>query len=143
METITNAERCRLRYLRWKTDGLCTRCGTSERLDGYEYCNNCKIKNKLRMDKLKDETFVAYGGYVCACCGETNKVFLTIDHINNDGYKSRKEGKRTRDLRLLLKKQGYPPGFRVLCFNCNSGRHINGGTCPHQTKDFLPFTFIA
>jgi hypothetical protein len=31
-----------------------------------------------------------------------------------------------------LIRNAYPPGFQVLCWNCNAGRHINGGTCPHQ-----------
>jgi hypothetical protein len=62
-----------------------------------------------------------------------------------NGAQHRKEiGGRTRDLRLWLKRHNFPPGFRILCFNCNSGRHLNGGICPHLTKiDFQPFTFIA
>jgi hypothetical protein len=33
-----------------------------------------------------------------------------------------------------LKKRGYPPGYRVLCFNCNRGRYLNGGVCPHEIE---------
>lgn len=30
-----------------------------------------------------------------------------------------------------LSKNGYPPGFRVLCFNCNAAMHMFG-ICPHE-----------
>ncbi len=30
-----------------------------------------------------------------------------------------------------LKKQGYPPGFQVLCHNCNLAKGYYGA-CPHQ-----------
>lgn len=25
--------------------------------------------------------------------------------------------------------------YKVLCYNCNSARHINGGICPHQNTN--------
>lgn len=31
-----------------------------------------------------------------------------------------------------LKDNKYPKGFQVLCTNCNTGRHRNGGICPHK-----------
>lgn len=33
---------------------------------------------------------------------------------------------------LEIIDQGFPPSFRVLCYNCNSGRARNRGVCPHQ-----------
>jgi len=61
-------------------------------------------------------------------------MFLTLDHINNDGTRHRREfGTNQRVLRSL-KARGYPSGFQVLCSNCNHGRHRNGGTCPHKTR---------
>jgi hypothetical protein len=27
----------------------------------------------------------------------------------------------------------FPPGFQLLCSNCNHGRARNGGICPHKT----------
>lgn len=79
---------------------------------------------------VRDAAFAAYGGYECACCGETEPIFLAIDHINNDGAEHRK--KEGRSLYHWLKKNDYPPGFQVLCHNCNVGKHINGGVCPHE-----------
>src|ERR1700690_1237472 len=49
------------------------------------------VRNLDRRKREKDAVFAAYGGYVCACCGEMEKAFLTLDHLNNDGNKHRKQ----------------------------------------------------
>lgn len=85
--------------------------------------------------RLQDECITAYGGYECKCCGETEPMFLTIDHVNDDGAQHRKElGRKAAGIRLYqwLKANGYPGGFQVLCSNCNHGRYRNGGVCPHK-----------
>lgn len=81
--------------------------------------------------RIQDAAIEAYGGF-CACCGETERTFLQIDHVNDDGAEHRRMIKGAR-LAPWLRKNGYPEGFRVLCANCNFGRHINGGVCPHET----------
>jgi len=104
-----------------------------------------KQNSKRAYWKLKEEAFMAYGGYVCQCCGETEPLFLSIDHINNDGYLYRqskknsagtysKVGRCGETLFRWLKKNNYPEGFQILCLNCNGGKHRNGGICPHQVK---------
>ena len=66
-------------------------------------------------------------------------IFLTLDHINNDGAEHRREihGRQTaagyQTYRWLM-RNGFPPGFQVLCANCNHGKRMNGGTCPHQVR---------
>ena len=83
-------------------------------------------------DRAKASAIDAYGG-VCDCCGEDDIRFLTIDHINNDGAEHRRQiGNGGVTLYNWLKKNDWPEGFRVLCANCNLGRHWNGGTCPHH-----------
>lgn len=90
--------------------------------------------------KLKREVIDAYGGK-CACCGEITLVFLTIDHIDGNGAEHRRRmaaetgsnwGQAGTPTYRWLRKNGFPEGFRVLCANCNCGRHWNGGTCPHE-----------
>ena len=34
-----------------------------------------------------------------------------------------------------LKRNNFPEGFQVLCFNCNCGKEINKGVCPHKSKN--------
>lgn len=89
-------------------------------------------QNELRLinaKKLKDEVYAAYGGYRCACCGETEPAFLSIDHMNGGGNQHRKV---VRNICPWLKRHGFPEGFQVLCMNCNRGKWVNGGVCPHQ-----------
>jgi hypothetical protein len=94
------------------------------------------FKMKQYRHAMKDAAFQAYGGYVCKCCGETEKSFLCIDHVNNDGYKHRKEIRRAGGVGIYiwLADKDYPSGFQILCFNCNQSKRINGGLCAHQKR---------
>lgn len=96
--------------------------------------------------KLKRQVMDAYGGK-CACCGEAELVFLTIDHINDDGAEHRRQIAAERGSQWLqagsptyrwLRDNNYPEGFQVLCANCNCGRHWNGGICPHKMAERPP-----
>jgi len=77
---------------------------------------------------------LAHYGNKCECCGENTQAFLTIDHVNGGGTKHRNGGDGRRKLWIYawLKRNGFPEGYRILCFNCNCGREANGGICPHQ-----------
>lgn len=95
---------------------------------------------------VRRQVLNAYGGMKCNCCGETEEQFLTLDHINNDGADHRREllGRKTGkvpgvtgNLYGSLKKKGFPPGFQVLCMNCNFSKFRNGGICIHQAKSTL------
>ena len=82
-----------------------------------------------RTKALRDEAIAYYGGK-CACCGEDRREFLCIDHTNGGGTQHRREIKGQGSIQLWLKKNGYPKGFRILCFNCN-GALGHWGYCPH------------
>lgn len=76
---------------------------------------------------------MAYGGYRCACCGTTEPEFLQLDHIDNNGGAQRRtpgQGSGTQ-LYAWLKRHNYPPGYQVLCANCNYAK-ANFGRCPHH-----------
>jgi hypothetical protein len=83
--------------------------------------------------RKKIEVIIHYGGDPpkCACCGETIFEFLTIDHINGGGLKHRQLIKRYNIYNWLV-KNNFPEGYQVLCFNCNCGKEINKGICPHK-----------
>lgn len=91
-------------------------------------------KARARLLRLKREAYDVYG-HVCACCGESEPLFLSIDHMNNDGYAHRKLLGRKTLIYLWLKRHGYPRTFQVLCMNCNYGKRMNGGVCPHVTAN--------
>jgi hypothetical protein len=66
----------------------------------------------------------------CACCGENIKEFLCIDHIAGGGTQHRlKVGK---NMYQWIKRNNYPPMFRVLCYNCNASLG-SYGYCPHHS----------
>lgn len=92
-------------------------------------------KTKRSQAACRDQVFAAYGGYKCVCCGESEPMFLSIDHIDNNGATERKSGLYCGSgtgFYQWLRKQGFPKGYQVLCMNCNTGKHKNGGVCPHQ-----------
>ena len=110
--------------------GLCRFCGKRPPVDELVSCQICRDYHKKLENNLKISAFENYGGVFCACCGESHQEFLTIDHINNDGAQHRRDEKIINIYRWL-KKQNYPEGFRVLCFNCNAAYGLFG-YCPHK-----------
>lgn len=118
--------------------GICVRCGTEK---AHRYlCDVCrKIESDLgasRRRRQKQAVVALYGGH-CICCGETTLEFLTMDHRNRDGAIERRStgiDGGPRFYRRLL-KLGVPRiDLQLLCANCNLGRELNGGVCPHQAK---------
>ena len=87
--------------------------------------------------KLRAETLKVYGGQ-CACCGEARIEFLVLDHINGGGNAHRREVGRYGGANFyrILRQQGWPLGFRVLCWNCNFAiGHY--GYCPHGNSIYV------
>ena len=83
-------------------------------------------------NQIKEGIFEHYGTE-CECCGETQIEFLSIDHINGGGNKHRRDLGGGTSFFKWLRDENYPPGFRVLCMNCNwaLGRL---GYCPHNER---------
>ena len=96
-----------------------------------------KIRGGKQNRLLRSDALAAYGGK-CVCCGETTYEFLCIDHVGGGGSQHRKSI-GVSNIYPWLAKQGYPPGFRVLCHNCNMADGFYG-ECPHQAGTTLPST---
>lgn len=100
-----------------------------------EHPEQAKRHQKMERLRLRAYALAVYGGK-CACCGETEAVFLCIDHPNGGGnIERRAQGHRggTAFYRWL-KANNYPEGYRVLCWNCNAAFAIFGW-CPHNPPD--------
>lgn len=99
---------------------------------------------KLYAQKLKLMVLSHYGGNPpkCACCGEAETIFLTIDHINDDGAKHRKriKSKAGYGFYRWLIKNNFPKGYQVLCFNCNYAKSQGG--CPHKQEVVKCFALV-
>jgi len=94
-----------------------------------------KVREYARQDqqRLRLEVLGHYG-LACACCGETELVFLTLEHIGGTGAEHRRSLGGTTSVYRDVRKQGFPDGYETLCRNCNWGRFANGGVCPHQER---------
>lgn len=68
---------------------------------------------------LKLEILEHYGGQRCSLCDEIRLGTLVIDHIAGGGCQHRRIVGSDNVFYRWLKKQGFPPGYRVLCANCN------------------------
>ena len=123
--------------------GFC-RCGRVPP-PGYKTCSFCRERIQKWADSHKElrkstgqkhraglrrQVFDRYGR-VCVCCGIDVEGFLTIDHIEGNGNKHRKEIGGGNVFYAWLIRNGFPDEYRTLCYNCNCARgHL--GYCPHE-----------
>jgi hypothetical protein len=117
--------------------GYCRACGNKRESKKPTYCVRCYSKVKIAIKRYHTElrmAILAAYGNKCVCCGQKRIEFLEIDHIAGGGNKHRKLIRRSGpSMYLWLKQQNFPPGFRVLCINCNMSRALYG-YCPHQKE---------
>jgi len=93
-----------------------------------------RAQNNLGNAKLKMEVLSHYSvGGTLGCCWEgcivTDVDMLTLDHINDDGFKHILPGKRQRlsgiALHTWARINAFPEGFQTLCANHNLKKRIN------------------
>lgn len=133
--------RCRTCVALCKKEHYCrTRLSQRETQRRYRHANREQLNaynaewNRKRNKKVREEMLEAYGGK-CACCGESEPLFLELDHIYNDGADDRRIHRNQFQIILKLQSAGWPTDrVQLLCSNCNQGKQRNGGTCPHQQK---------
>lgn len=124
-----------------KPEGQCrsTDCGNLSR-PGKAWCRRCaerhatneakedvRSRRRNAMRLLRNRVITAYGGE-CACCGERELRFLTMDHVHG---RAKGDKRRGDHLYQWLETHNHPDGFRVLCVNCNWSLGIHGW-CPHR-----------
>jgi len=81
--------------------------------------------NKEYLQRIRETIFKHYG-MSCATCGKMDFSQLSIDHINNDGGKHRREiGMKCGgyNFYLWLIKNNFPEGYQTLCISCNSRKN--------------------
>ena len=67
----------------------------------------------------------------CARCGFSDLRALCLDHVGNDGAAHRKEllatqhrGASSGAFYVDVRRRHFPPGFQVLCHNCNHIKQV-------------------
>ncbi len=88
------------------------------------------LQSKMRNMAYKMQVIQGYGNQ-CACCGENNSAFLTIDHINGGGSAHRRT--TGHFYRWLIKNNFPKDNLQLLCMNCNWAKRFLG-QCPHQQE---------
>lgn len=116
---------------------LCMNCNGARGYYGYcphdhsTVVDHDREFNAVRNISKKLEILARYGDW-CSCCGEVLAEFLCIDHINNDGAEHRRSVGSGSAVYSWIKKNNFPPGFQVLCINCNFAKgHL--GSCCHAS----------
>ena len=112
----------------------------SEKIRGKKYHEKYNKEVKQRRLDLKLEVMAHYSKVisksdipVCACCKEKHIEFLTLDHINGRKSMNHKPSLKADKLCRTLKREGFPKGIQVLCWNCNSAKS-DKGVCPVHKK---------
>lgn len=92
--------------------------------------NANRIYHQRSTAKVRDAVFGHYGE-VCACCG-ASREFLTLDHIDGNGHEHRKAIGSSGGVAFYrwIIRNGFPPGYQSLCWNCNCAKAMYG-ICPH------------
>lgn len=144
------------RFQRRCDDGLCGYCGENKYEEGKKSCTECLQKQRNRYansDKSRQreqaqsarrerrQRILKYYGGVCICCGESELIFLAMDHINGGGNEHRRQignnpgnrcGSSSTQFYKWIENNDFPDFLQILCHNCNMGKHLNGGICPHK-----------
>lgn len=135
------------------TRSICLTCGLEQNINKFatphprsKRCDDCTVKaGRSKYLKSRDHNLgrwrnryrdqraevISRLGGKCTCCGEDIEAFLTVDHIDPIGSTGRVQLGQ-QNIYSWLVYNNFPDGFRLLCSNCNHGRHRNGGICPHQ-----------
>lgn len=85
---------------------------------------NYKVVKAYRASGLYQEHRLAIikhytdGKMCCMRCGCDDLRVLDIDHVNNNGAEHRKSVGYTNIVWWIM-KNNFPPGFQILCKNCN------------------------
>lgn len=115
---------------------ICKECNKLKAIEYFKHSEKyyrqvCRACNaRWERIKLRLEIIGAYGAK-CQCCGETNVMFLTLDHIYNDGNLER-QTLACHQIYAKLRREGFPKeNHQLLCFNCNMAKAIYS-KCPHK-----------
>jgi hypothetical protein len=103
---------------------LCHNCNFLKRLEAAPIgiSRHAQRHREIRREVL---THYANGPIKCAMCDITDVRVLTIDHIGGGGCAHRKSLGTVSGISIYkwLLASGFPEGFRVLCWNHNTGAH--------------------
>lgn len=131
-------ENCRIKYnektlarrAKRNESGVCVACAKHPPVIGKLVCVECRIRNARYRQKQRDIVIDGYGA-ICVCCGENNRLFLTLDHVNGRGAAERRQLGGQEAVYKRAKDLNFPDCYQLLCFNCNCAKG-SYTICPHK-----------
>jgi hypothetical protein len=114
---------------------VCLRCAR-KRDNQYGTCSVCRVALKhatRRRNREVRQELLARLGNACRCCGERTPEFMTLDHVQNDGYLERMTVSPSTMYLRILKSAVVDRRYQLLCWNCNMAK-AKYGLCPHQAR---------
>ena len=104
--------------------GVCAQCGVAPTCEGQVHCELCMVVCRKQHQETKIKCFDHYGR-TCECCGvEFDERFLTLEGVH--------PSEPENDLYWWVVQNRFPASLQTICWNCNMGKRINGGLCPHK-----------
>lgn len=91
-----------------------------------------KEYNKTERQRVRNKVINGYGGK-CSCCGESEYMFLALDHVNGGGNYIRKKSRNNLKCYRDAINRDFPSDYQLLCHNCNCAKGFYG-FCPHNKK---------
>lgn len=142
--SVWSCSECGSTETKRRAKGLCAKCYHKKykaehhdrmlELNRAYYARNPKRFNdriKDRNKKRRAQMIQDLGGK-CACCGETELIFLCLDHIKGGGRREYEKGGGPNGIWKRAIKEGLPRDkYRILCWNCNAALGLYG-YCPHS-----------
>lgn len=121
-------------------EGRASRCATCRTAYLAEWRDRNRDKEaaygRAAYERERAALHAAYGGR-CACCGEDEPAFLTLEHKGGIVPPEHREpsGRRMGATATYRKvrEEGYPDKYELLCWNCNTAR-ARHGSCPHERR---------
>lgn len=126
---LNNSEKVQKRCRQWYRRNI-EKCRHKAklRMTKYRQKNREQINKKVAEWRLrvKLEIFDNYGGRKCCLCNECRIGALHVDHIDGNGLEHRRSINCLGGVEFYqwIRKNNFPPGFRVLCSNCNYKEYL-------------------
>jgi len=108
---------------------MCCKPAVGNKNHCQQHLDLMKLSKKNARQRDREAAFNHYG-QSCNICGTSIEMFLTIDHIDENGGHHRRElsenGYGSSGIYRWLRENDYPKGFQTLCRNCNYAKHLYG-----------------
>ena len=108
------------RVMRWRQANM-DKHKKSAQLSNQRHRKIYTKRGNKKMTEIKIDVLTHYGNGECKCvrCGFDDIRALSIDHINGNGTKERRQtGRKGKAFYRWLQSQRYPEGYQTLCMNC-------------------------